>query len=206
MKEAVSIILMLFGAVFMLIAGIGILRMPDLYTRMSATTKASTLGIGSISLAVALHFSELEIATRALAIVLFALLTSPVAAHMIGRAAYFTGVPLWQGTVIDELHGRYDRRTHALKSIRLPELERQIPDLLIYRLRVPPGSPIIGKTLAELELRKQYGVTLLAIFRGSYALVSPSGDVQLLEQDELVVLGSREQLGEFINVVYSSKE
>src|SRR5690606_14226435 len=88
--------------------------MPDLFMRMQAATKASTLGIGCILLAVALHFGELGIASRALAAIIFVCLTAPVAAHVIARASYFVGVPLWQGTIIDELRGHYDRRTHRL--------------------------------------------------------------------------------------------
>jgi hypothetical protein len=53
---------------------------------------------------------------RALATSVFFLLTAPVSAHLVGRASYFLGVPLWEGTVIDELRGRYDLRTHRLDS------------------------------------------------------------------------------------------
>ena len=65
-------------------------------------------------MAVVPHFGELAITTRPLAIVIFVFLTAPVAAHMIARASYFVGVPLWEGTIIDELRGHYDRRTHRL--------------------------------------------------------------------------------------------
>jgi monovalent cation/proton antiporter MnhG/PhaG subunit len=114
MNEILSSVLMLIGATFALLAGAGVVRMPDLFTRMQAATKASTLGIGCIILAVAVHFGELGITTRALATIIFVILTAPVAAHMIARAAYFVGVPLWDQTIIDELHGHYDRRTHKL--------------------------------------------------------------------------------------------
>jgi CPA2 family monovalent cation:H+ antiporter-2 len=114
MSEAVSVALMIIGAAFALLAGVGIVRMPDLFMRMQAATKASSLGIGCIVLAVAVHFGELGVATRALATIVFVFLTAPVAAHMIARASYFVGVPLWQGTIIDELRGHYDRRTHRL--------------------------------------------------------------------------------------------
>ncbi|HEX6439063.1 MAG TPA: monovalent cation/H(+) antiporter subunit G, partial [Candidatus Binatia bacterium] len=83
MSEALSAALMLIGAVFGLLAGAGVVRMPDLFMRMQAATKASTLGIGCIMLAVAVHFGELGIATRAVATVIFLFLTAPVAAHMI---------------------------------------------------------------------------------------------------------------------------
>ena len=114
MSDAVSAGLMITGAAFALLAGAGVLRMPDLFMRMQAATKASTLGIGCIVLAVAVHFGELGVATRAIATIIFVFLTAPVAAHMIARASYFVGVPLWEGTIIDELRGHYDRRTHRL--------------------------------------------------------------------------------------------
>lgn len=108
MGQIIGTILMLFGVFLILIAGIGLLRMPDLYLRMSAATKASTLGLGLILLGTVAYFGELGIASRAIATIIFVLLTAPVSAHMIGRAAYTNGVPLWEGTKLDELQGRYD--------------------------------------------------------------------------------------------------
>ena len=107
MRDAATIALMTIGAVLMLVAGVGIVRLPDLYMRMSATTKAATLGVACLLSAAALHFDDLEVTSRAAAVVLFTLSTAPVAAHMIGRAAYRAGVPLWERTVCDELkeHG-----------------------------------------------------------------------------------------------------
>ncbi|MBU4315956.1 MAG: monovalent cation/H(+) antiporter subunit G [Proteobacteria bacterium] len=98
-----TVYLMVAGAFFILVAAIGILRLPDLYMRVSAAAKASTLGIGLSLLGVALHFNELGIASRAVATIVFIAITSPVAAHLIGRAAYHNGVPLWEKTVVDEL-------------------------------------------------------------------------------------------------------
>ncbi len=103
MMEYVIMIIITFGALFVLLAAIGIVRMPDLYLRISVTTKAATLGVGMILIAAALYFGEASITTRALAIVFFLLLTAPVAAHLIGKASYFVGIPLWHRTVIDDL-------------------------------------------------------------------------------------------------------
>ncbi len=111
------LILTILGAAFMLLAGWGLLRMPDLLLRLSAVGKASTLGTGLLLLAAAVYFQDLGIATRALATVAFVFLTTPVAAHRIARAAYFAGVPLWAGTVRDELAGRYDPYTHCLEGV-----------------------------------------------------------------------------------------
>lgn len=116
MAEWISLILMLIGAFFMFVASVGVLRMPDLFLRMSATSKSGSLGAACVLMAAAVHFSEFGITTRAVATIAFLLLTMPVAAHRIGRAAYFLGVPLWRGTVLDELQGRYDPKTHVLAS------------------------------------------------------------------------------------------
>jgi multicomponent Na+:H+ antiporter subunit G len=116
MNDLVAAALLLIGASFLLLAGVGMLRMPDVFSRMQAATKASTLGVACILVAVAVHFDDLGITIRALAASVFFLLTAPVSAHLVGRASYFLGVPLWEGTVIDELRGRYDLRTHRLDS------------------------------------------------------------------------------------------
>jgi multicomponent Na+:H+ antiporter subunit G len=117
--------LIFIGTAFMLIAGIGLLRMPDVYMRMSATTKAATLGVGLILVAAAVHFQDIAVTSKVIATIVFLLLTSPVAAHMIGRAAYFDGVPLWDQSVADELKGKYDMTTHELASPPKPNPKKQ---------------------------------------------------------------------------------
>lgn len=89
----------LLGGFFAFIAGLGILRLPDVLIRMHATTKAGTLASGLVMLAVAAGFADAPTVARAIAIVVFLLITAPVGAHMIGRAAFRSGVPLWSTTV-----------------------------------------------------------------------------------------------------------
>jgi len=103
MEDILCIILMLTGALLMLVAALGVLRLPDLYMRVSAATKASTLGIGLSLFALAAHFNELGTTSRALATIAFVVITSPVAAHLISRSAYLTGTPLWRKSIADEL-------------------------------------------------------------------------------------------------------
>jgi multicomponent Na+:H+ antiporter subunit G len=97
-------ILIVIGAVFMFFAALSLVRMPDLYIRMSASTKAATLGVGLVLLGAASHFANTDggASLRALAVIVFIFLTAPVSAHMIARAAYFNGEPMWEGTLIDE--------------------------------------------------------------------------------------------------------
>lgn len=90
--------------------------MPDLYMRISVTTKAATLGIGLLLIAAAVYFSELAITSRVLAIILFMLLTAPVGGHLIGRASYIVGNKLWDESKMDELAQKYDQDTHDLDS------------------------------------------------------------------------------------------
>ena len=114
MIEVLTSLLVIAGSLFAFMAALGVLRLPDVLIRMHASTKAGTLGCGLILLAVAVYFGETGIAARAIAAIVFLLITAPVAAHMIGRAAYRTGVPLWQGTVIDEL-GQSEEDSAATK-------------------------------------------------------------------------------------------
>jgi multicomponent Na+:H+ antiporter subunit G len=114
MIELLTGILLVLGAAFMLIAGLGVWRMPDLLTRMHATTKAGVLGAGLMLVGVGVYFGEVSVLVRVVAVIGFIMLTAPVAAHVIGRAGYFVGVPLWEHTLKDELKGRYDDETHTL--------------------------------------------------------------------------------------------
>jgi len=108
MSTILAGLLMVGGTAFMLVAAIGLLRLPDLYTRMHAVTKAGTLGVGLILLSAAVAFGDVSVATRSLVALLFVLLTAPVSAHMIGRAGYLGKVEMWEGTVFDDWGGDYE--------------------------------------------------------------------------------------------------
>lgn len=110
MLEWVALLLIALGAAFMFIAALGALRMPDLLTRMHATTKSGVFGAGLMLLGVAVHYLDAGVTARVLAIVGFIVLTSPLAAHAIGRAGYYTGAPMWQGTLKDDLRADLDAR------------------------------------------------------------------------------------------------
>jgi multicomponent Na+:H+ antiporter subunit G len=120
MMDIVIGVLSTIGAFACLFASIGILRMPDFYLRLSVTVKAATMGVGLLLLGTAIYFPESSVTTKAFAIIFFLILTAPVSAHMIGRAAYFTGTPLWKGTLLDDMDGMYDKEKHILRS-ELPE-------------------------------------------------------------------------------------
>lgn len=102
MTQIIISVLLIAGGFFAAIAGIGLLRFPDVLMRMHASTKAGTLGVGLVVVGVAIFFADDLVTTKAGLIVWFVLLTAPVAAHLVGRAAYRTKVPLWPPTVIDD--------------------------------------------------------------------------------------------------------
>lgn len=108
-------LILIVGAVFTLVAALGLLRFPDLYSRSHAASKAGTLGSGLMLLALALFAGELAVVTRAFAAFVFLLLTAPIAAHLLVRAAYFVGHQPWQGTKIDELEGKYSDDGNRLR-------------------------------------------------------------------------------------------
>ncbi len=104
------------GAVFALLAAIGILRMPDTFLRISVNTKAATLGVGLLLGAAAIYFGDFAVSTRVQAIIIFIVLTAPVGAHLIARTSYFLGNKMWKSSVVDDLEGKYDKKKHILLS------------------------------------------------------------------------------------------
>lgn len=113
MSEIVVAVLLVLGAGFILLAGVGLVRMPDIFLRMSCNAKSATLGIGLLLLALAVHFKQMDVSGRALATIGFIILTTPVASHRIGRVAYLDGAPLWEGTIADEMRGRHEPESPA---------------------------------------------------------------------------------------------
>jgi multicomponent Na+:H+ antiporter subunit G len=99
---AVSLLLV-SGSLFALIAAIGIIRLPDVYTRMHAAAKAGAVGSGLLLMATGLGSQDPAILARAIAGFVFFLLTAPVSTHLLARAAHIAGVKLDPVTVRDDL-------------------------------------------------------------------------------------------------------
>lgn len=101
-RDVVVLALAWTGAVFVLLAAVGILRMPDLFSRMQASSKAATLGAACSLLATGAHFGGSNVWFRAAALGGFLFLTAPIAAQLIARAGFVTGVTLADETVVNE--------------------------------------------------------------------------------------------------------
>jgi len=95
--------IMIIGAIFSLLAAVGILRLPDLYTRMHAVSKAGTMGAGLMFIAIAVVSFEGAVILRAIAGFVFLFLTMPVSAHLLARAALSVGYKPSSLTQLNEL-------------------------------------------------------------------------------------------------------
>lgn len=100
-REMVGYVLIGLGSLFYFLAGLGLSKMPDIYTKLQASTKATTLGTFSIALGVGiLDFSFFG---KAILVIVFVALTNPVAASLMTRAAYKNNAPKCEETVVDEI-------------------------------------------------------------------------------------------------------
>ncbi len=103
--DLAAAILLLTGSALSLLAAIGVLRLPDLLSRMHAVTKPQVLGLMLVLLGLALRLRDITSVGLLLLVVVFQLLTAPVASHMVGRAAYRSGQVRHDLLVVDELSG-----------------------------------------------------------------------------------------------------
>lgn len=103
--EWLAVIIILLASMMSLISAVGLIRMPDVYTRSHAATKSSTLAVMLALLGAFIYFwiHDGTISVRLLLGIVFVLLTVPVAGHLICRAAYRSGVPLAEQSGEDEL-------------------------------------------------------------------------------------------------------
>lgn len=156
-QEIVSTIFIIAGAIFIMIASLGILRLPDFYIRMSAITKAGTMGVGLIAVGIAVYFNNFDISTKAFVIISFMLLTAPVAAHIIARAAYKQGIPFWGQNLVDELDEIVKKRDSLEKLVQTQpgNVDARL-DLISCYLTLPPiqGGSFKKAVLIASELKE----------------------------------------------------
>ncbi|WP_438493694.1 monovalent cation/H(+) antiporter subunit G [Paenibacillus sp. IHBB 3054] len=103
--ELFSSILVLLGAVFCGLSAFGLVRLPDVYLRSHAATKSATLGVLCVLSGAFVYFlfHDGMVSYKLLLAIVFVFITSPVAGHLNGRSAYRSGVPLWEGSIQDDL-------------------------------------------------------------------------------------------------------
>lgn len=98
-----ALVLIVVGLFFSLSGAVGILRMPDVYTRLQCSSKNVTMGALPMLAAVVVAKGPVSpYGSRALLVAVLVLVFNPMAAHALARAAYRTGVPMWPGSVVDQ--------------------------------------------------------------------------------------------------------
>ncbi|AKB30537.1 Na(+) H(+) antiporter subunit G [Methanosarcina siciliae C2J] len=100
--DIISVFFLVVGLIFLCLGMLGLLRLPDVYNRLHATTKVATLGALGVLLSIIIQEGYTPMGVKAFTVCLFILLTAPISGHMIGKAAYSHGVKLCEGTCIDE--------------------------------------------------------------------------------------------------------
>jgi multicomponent Na+:H+ antiporter subunit G len=114
-SDWISAILLILGACFMLVAGIGVLRFSDVYLRMHAATKAPSLGVMLMVVGIMVHFQDFWIIVKGLLIIVFIFMTTPVGAHMLSRVAHLMSNRQCNETIADEL-SEWDEKTNPKKK------------------------------------------------------------------------------------------
>lgn len=100
--DLLTALLFLVGATLTLLAAIGIVRLPDTFLRMQASSKASTLGLACLLAGTAFQLHDVSSVIRLGSIAAFIMLTAPLSAHIVARAALHRGTSLWKGSVLNE--------------------------------------------------------------------------------------------------------
>ena len=114
MWEVVAGCLALSGSLFVLLAAVGAWRFPDVFMRMHAASKSTTLGLGLVIAGVVLAHPDAPTLIKCAVTVLFIFVTTPIAAHMLARAAYLHKTRMSGPDRHDELEGKYSRKDRTL--------------------------------------------------------------------------------------------
>lgn len=109
MSDIIGYILITIGILFDICGCIGLVRLPDVYNRLQASTKCVTLGTVLLLIGVALASGSGAITGKVILCAIFILVTSPTAAHAIAKGAYASGVKLWKDSVVDKYAEKFDK-------------------------------------------------------------------------------------------------
>tara|TARA_Y100001960_G_C14461775_1_gene722421 strand:+ start:16 stop:360 length:345 start_codon:yes stop_codon:yes gene_type:complete len=103
LRDLITVFFLISGLTFMLIGVWGIIRLPDAYQRLHASSKCSTLGLLGLLLGAAVHIGTPESILKALLTIFFAFIANPVGSHALAKSAHASGMKKWGGTLSDEL-------------------------------------------------------------------------------------------------------
>jgi len=140
MTTLISSLFLVGGAAICLIAAFGVLRLPDFFLRMHAATKAGVAGAGLVLIGVALAEPSFGMWVKVIIAITFLLLTTPVAGHLLARAGYVAGVPLWGGTYQNDLQDELPRGEFESRGTQSRHLAGAV------RRRSPTGNVVVALT------------------------------------------------------------
>lgn len=182
MTTLLSAAFLLVGSAICLIAAMGVLRLPDFFLRMHAATKAGVAGAGLVLIGVAFAEPSVGMWVKVTLAIAFLLLTTPIAGHLLARAGYVAGVPLWGGTYQDELRhelprGEFDRRDHlALSQTASASRDRQVGNIVLALMSGPSGTAAIKRAI---DMARSGNRPLLALAIVDTKMLSNVGPVPL---------------------------
>lgn len=169
MNAVLSSLFLVAGSGLCLLAAIGVLRLPDFFMRMHASTKAGVAGTGLILIGVGFSDPSLGLWVKIALAVTFLLLTTPIAGHLLARAGYVAGVPLWSGTSIDQLsdtlpRGDFDRTTrHPAKATDQRSLRDHGRGLTAVHVAITSGHDIEEVIRQAVAIAQARGVPLVGL-------------------------------------------
>jgi len=102
-RDILAFIFLVGGLAFMFLGVVGIVRFPDMYQRLHASTKCATLGLMGLLLGAVCQMGTMAVATKSLLVILFAFVANPVGSHILAKAAHTDGLIQWGKTLSDEL-------------------------------------------------------------------------------------------------------
>ncbi len=102
-RDLLAIIALTIGLFFMFVGVLGVLRLPDAYSRMHAASKCTTLGLTGMLIAAGLHLWTLDVVAKSATVIIFTYIATPIGAHLLAKAAHHGKLLLWDRTLSDEL-------------------------------------------------------------------------------------------------------
>ncbi|MBS3741912.1 MAG: monovalent cation/H(+) antiporter subunit G [Candidatus Cloacimonetes bacterium] len=110
MMQLVGAIITLIGSIFLFLGALGVFRMPDVFNRIQAGTKATTLGTMLFLIGITIGHTDVVPTLKIIILILFILFTNPLSSHALARAAHYIKTPLAEETVRDDLAKDEDRK------------------------------------------------------------------------------------------------
>jgi multicomponent Na+:H+ antiporter subunit G len=126
-RDGLAVLALLGGAFFMFVGALGVFRFPDAYARMHAASKCTTLGLTGLLLSAMLHLWMLDIGGKAVLVVVFTFVATPIGTHLLAKAAHHGGARQFRGTLSDELA---EDKADPRRTVTDDRIDGEMPEAL----------------------------------------------------------------------------